>query len=112
MSKTRSWKPVLTLFFLSPIVGELLSGSTPLPHFLNPLTLFFLTGLYGSGAIIVREAVKRWGKGWASVLLLGAAYGVLEEGVMVKSFFDPAWPDLGILGIYGRWLGVNWVWAE
>jgi hypothetical protein len=31
---------------------------------------------------------------------------------MVKSFFDPAWPDLGILGVYGRWLGVNWVWAE
>jgi hypothetical protein len=58
MSKTRSWKPVLTLFFLSPIVGELLSGSTPLPHFLNPLTLFFLTGLYGSGAIIVRELLK------------------------------------------------------
>ncbi len=30
---------------------------------------------------------------------------------MVKSFFDPAWMDLGILAVYGRWLGVNWVWA-
>ena len=30
---------------------------------------------------------------------------------MCKSFFDPAWPDLGALGAYGRWLGVNWVWA-
>lgn len=107
-----SWKPVLVLFFLSPIIGELLSGSTPLLHFLNPFALFFLTGLYGSGAIIVREIIRRWGKGWASVLLLGAAYGVLEEGVMVKSFFDPSWPDLGLLGTYGRWLGVNWVWAE
>jgi len=31
---------------------------------------------------------------------------------MVKSFFDPAWPDLGILGVFGRWMGINWVWAE
>lgn len=112
MSKRRSWKPVLTLFFLSPVVAELLSGSTPLLQFINPFALFLLTGLYGSGAIIVRETIKRWGKGWEPVLLLGAAYGVLEEGVMVKSFFDPALPDLGLLGTYGRWLGVNWVWAE
>lgn len=108
----RSWKPVLTLLFLSPVVAELLSGSTPLLQFINPFTLFLLTGLYGSGAIIVREIVKRWGKGWESILLLGAAYGMLEEGVMVKSFFDPGWPDLGLLATYGRWLGVNWVWAE
>jgi hypothetical protein len=30
---------------------------------------------------------------------------------MAKSFFDPAWPDLGILGSYGRRYGVNWVWS-
>jgi len=32
--------------------------------------------------------------------------------LMVKSFFDPAWVDLGILGTFGRWLDVNWVWTE
>jgi hypothetical protein len=30
---------------------------------------------------------------------------------MVKSFFDPAWMDLGALGQFGRFLEVNWVWA-
>jgi len=30
---------------------------------------------------------------------------------MVKNFFDPAWTDFGILGNYGGWLGVNWVWS-
>jgi len=94
------------------MVGELLSGSSPPSSFFNPFSLFFLSGLYGSGALITRESVRRWGKGWPSVLLLGAAYGILEEGIMVKSFFDPSWPDLGLLGIYGRWMGVNWVWAE
>ncbi|MCD6244170.1 MAG: hypothetical protein J7J65_02910 [Candidatus Korarchaeota archaeon] len=40
-----------------------------------------------------------------------AAYGIVEEGVMTRSFFCPTWPDLGILAEYGRWIGVNWVWA-
>ena len=31
---------------------------------------------------------------------------------MVKSFFDPGWPDLGVLGVFGRWMEINWVWAE
>jgi hypothetical protein len=31
--------------------------------------------------------------------------------LMVKSFFDPGWMDIGILGVYGRWGGVNWVWS-
>jgi hypothetical protein len=31
---------------------------------------------------------------------------------MVKSFFDPDWPDLGVLGVFGRWMEINWVWAE
>ena len=39
------------------------------------------------------------------------AYGIYEEGVIVRSFFDPAWMNLGVLGIYGRTLGVNWIWS-
>ena len=112
LSRAPSRAPVVIAFFLSPMIAELLSGSTPLMSFLNPLNLFLLAGLYGSGTILVREATRRWGRGWPSVLLLGAAYGILEEGVAVKSFFDPNWPDLGLLGTYGRWAGVNWVWAE
>ena len=45
-------------------------------------------------------------------MILGAAYGIIEEGIMVRSFFSPTWKDLGALATYGRWLGVNWVWAE
>lgn len=45
-------------------------------------------------------------------MILGAAYGIIEEGIMVRSFFNPSWKDLGTLAVYGRWLGVNWVWAE
>lgn len=30
---------------------------------------------------------------------------------MVKTFFNPDWQDLGILSVYGRWAGVNWLWS-
>lgn len=104
--------PAIVLFFLAPAIGELLSGSSPPLEFFNPISLLFLSSLYGGGAIIVRELKVFWRKDFRAVVLLGAAYGILEEGLLVKSFFDPNWVDLGILGVYGRWLGVNWVWAE
>lgn len=103
--------PTLVLFFLAPTIGELLSGSAPPAEFFHPLMLLLLAALYGSGAILVRELRVRWRKGWPTVLVLGAAYGIVEEGLMVKSFFDPNWVDLGLLGTYGRWAGVNWVWS-
>lgn len=104
--------PAVTLWFIAPIFGELLSGSTPLNEYLNPFIIIVFGLLYGSGAILIREIVLRWKKGWVSLLLLGMAYGIYEEGLMVRSFFDPNWVDLGKLGEYGRIFGVNWVWAE
>ena len=104
--------PALVLFFLAPAIAELLSGSSPPSEFFDPFAFFLLASLYGSGALIVHELKVRWNKGWVSMFILGAAYGVIEEGLMVKSFFDPEWMDIGILGIYGRGEGVNWVWAE
>ena len=103
--------PALVLYFMAPAIGELLSGSAPPIEFFNPLGLLILPALYGSGAILARELALRWEKGWPTILILGLAYGIIEEGLMVKSFFDPAWPDLGLLGVYGRWAGINWVWS-
>ncbi len=97
---------------MAPAIGELLSGSAPPMEFFNPINFLLLSSLYGSGAIIVRELKIRWKKDYRALLLLGAAYGILEEGLMVKSFFDPNWMDLGILGTFGRWMDVNWVWTE
>jgi len=103
--------PAWLLFFLSPAIAELLSGSMPPAEFFNPGGFILVAVLYGGGAILVRELTFRWRKGWASLLLLGAAYGIVEEGLLCKSFFDPNWPDVGILGEYGRWAGVNWIWS-
>lgn len=103
--------PALFLFFLAPAIGELLSGSAPPVEFFNPFMLLVLPALYGSGAVLARELALRWNKRWPTILTLGLAYGIVEEGLMIKSFFDPNWMDLGILGTYGRLAGVNWVWS-
>ncbi len=104
--------PAWVLFVTAPVLAEVFSGSTPLNEFVNPLAGFPLMMLYGSGAVLAREAVVRWRKGWFSLLLLGFAYGIYEEGLVVRSFFNPHWVDLGRLGVYGRVGGVNWVWTE
>jgi hypothetical protein len=102
---------ILTLFLLSPVIGELVSGSAPPGNWLNPGTYLVMVPLYGAGALLVRELAVRWKAGWFGVILLGAAYGIVEEGIDVMSFFNTAWPDLGAAALYGRWAEVSWVWT-
>ena len=108
---TEKGKAAWFLALLSPIMAEMLSGSSPPLEFFAGLGFVFLIPLYGGGALLVRELTIRWDKGWATVITLGAAYGIIEEGIAVKSFLDPNWVDLGDLGVYGRFLEVNWVWS-
>lgn len=108
----RRLAPVFVLLLLSPAVAELLSGSTPPVQFFYPPSLLLELGLYGAGALLVRELARRRGLGWPSILILGAAYGIVEEGLQIQSFFNVHHPDLGNLAVYGRAWGVNWVWAE
>ena len=109
--KLHAWPALLTLYILSPVIAEMLLGSTPPLSFVNPLSLIAETALYGSGSILVRELVRRRGLGWGNIVLLGAAYGILEEGLVVNSWFNPSWSGLGKLAYYGRFLDTSWVWA-
>jgi hypothetical protein len=108
--------PLLCLLILTPGIPEYLSGSSNMAFLvLNPPVFFlFLAAnlaLYGPGVILIREAKIRWNKGWASVFLLGAAYGIVEEGLALRTLFNPKSSVVGNLGVYGHWLGVNWVWT-
>jgi hypothetical protein len=108
--------PIWLLLVLTPGIPEYLSGSSALNKIiLDPVTFFiFLAanlGLYGPGVLLIREAKVRWHKGWATMLLLGAAYGILEEGIALSTIFNPNAGPVGKLGFYGHWLGVNWIWT-
>src|SRR5512145_1942134 len=82
------WKqrihPALALWLIAPVFGEMVSGSTPLNEYLSPFCILLFGMLYGSGALLIREMLIRGQKGWRSLLLLGMAYGIYEEGLMVR----------------------------
>jgi hypothetical protein len=103
----RSIPAALTLFFVAPLVAEYLLGDLPLTLL---AALIMLAPMYGGGALLIRELARRSGRGWPTILLLGAAYALIEEGFSTQSLFNPnflgfhllapAWiPSLGI----GAW---------
>ena len=99
LNKIHDKIPIISLVILSPLIAELLSGSAPPLEFFNPISFFVLLGMYGCGVLIIREYSIKFDIGFVCIIILGIAYGVIEEGLAVKSFFDPEWMDLGILGV-------------
>jgi len=103
------WYAIVSLIIIAACLAELLTGSTPiLAVILNPLGFAANMGLYGGGAILIREATLRWRKRWGAVLLLGGAYAVGEEGFAAKTMINPNSPIIGNQ-LYSNWEGVNWV---
>ena len=112
----RPRRPVWALALLAPAIPELLTGSTPVSRLvLDPpgflLSFGFDVWLYGTGALLIREAAVALRKGWASILLWGGAYGIGEEGFAVHTFFERSGPPVGALEAYGSAYGVNGLWA-
>jgi hypothetical protein len=68
--------PALGLFLLAPFVGEFLLGNLTVGELGLVLVL---APLYGFGALLVRELGRRSG-GWPTMVLLAAAYALIEEG--------------------------------
>jgi hypothetical protein len=98
--------PALVLVLLAPFVGEVLLGSIP-THLIYAYPA--LVPMYGGGALLVRELTRRVGGGGLTVLLLGAAYGVVEEGLGDMSLFNPNFLGLHLLE-HGNLFGIGWVW--
>jgi hypothetical protein len=103
--------PLIALIFLAFGIPELLTGSTSVPGLVLSLNLLLGLPLYGSGVVLVRESSLRWNKGWVGVLLLGLAYGIVEEGITTKTMINPSSGAAGGLGTFGHFLGVSWIFA-
>src|SRR5579871_3888487 len=112
--------PAVALFFISPFVAEFLLGDFSI----DAIWLLLVVGpLYGGGALVVRETARRLGRGWPTMLLLALAYGLLEEGIVIQTLFNPNYLGLHLLrhawipalGIGGWWtvfvLTLHTVWS-
>ncbi|WP_058188949.1 hypothetical protein [Terracidiphilus gabretensis] len=82
----RSISAAIGLFFLAPFIAEYLLGDLPITLL---IALVLLAPMYGGGALLIREVVRRTGRGWPSIFLLGIAYGILEEAFTTQSLFNP-----------------------
>jgi hypothetical protein len=99
------WKPALALIFLAPFLAEVLSGATRVS------VIFALVPemmVWGCGALLIRELVRRWGGGWPSLLSLGLGLSIAEEFLIQQTSLAPL-PFPGALAHYGRAWGVNWI---
>ena len=99
--------PVLALVVLAPVVAEVLPGFTRVTAI--PFAILPELGIWGCGAVLIRELTRRRGLGWASMVVLGIALAVAEEFVIQQTSLAP----LAGLAVweYGRAGGVNLVYA-
>ncbi len=80
-----SRKAAFTLLALAPLVAEL-AFSTPVRY---AFLVLLWVPIYGGGVLLIREAVARTGRGWPSILLLGLAYEVVEDGIGLQALSSP-----------------------
>ncbi|GAA2822210.1 hypothetical protein HD593_005079 [Nonomuraea rubra] len=85
--------PAFGLFLLSPLIGEFLLGNLPVTMLFALITL---APLYGGGALLIRELARRRGAGWPGIVLLAVAYGLLEEGLVTRSLFNPGYAGMDL----------------
>ncbi|WP_221762315.1 hypothetical protein [Nonomuraea sp. WAC 01424] len=97
----------LLLAGLTPVLAELSLGNPPLRQ---AWLLLLWTPIYGAGTVLIRDLVRRAGRGWGSVLLLGLAYGIVEEGLALQALTSPAM--YGAAGWAPRVLGLNSAYTE
>ncbi|QIM22767.1 hypothetical protein G7075_19180 [Phycicoccus sp. HDW14] len=98
----RNRRAAWTLVVLTPLVSELALGSTPVR--MAWLVLLWMP-VYGAGVLLVRELVTRRGRGWPSILLLGLAHELVEDGIGLQALTSPHLYDAASWG--ARVLGVN-----
>jgi len=84
--KTGSRKAAWTLALLTPLIAELTFGSTPTRF--AYLILLWLP-IYGAGILLIRELVVRTGRWWPSIVLLGVAYELAEDGLGLQALTSP-----------------------
>ncbi|MBQ1029727.1 hypothetical protein ACIP95_27465 [Micromonospora parva] len=83
--------PVLALLLLAPWAAECSWGGFAIDDFLP--VLIFLGPMYGGAAILIRETARHLGAGWPTIVLLAAAFGVLQAGLVDQSLFNPHYLD-------------------
>lgn len=97
----RNLPAAILLFFTAPLVAEYLLGDIGIKAI---VALIVMAPMYGGGALLIREIVRRTRRGWPPILLLGAAYALIEEAFTTQSLFNPDY-----LHLHQHFLAHAWI---
>lgn len=83
--------PVVALMAIAPWAAEASWGGVTLDAYL--LLTLVLAPLYGAAAVLIRETARRTGGGWPVIVLLAAAFGFLQAGLVDQALFNTDFLD-------------------
>lgn len=107
----RRLTPILTLLAIAPLLTEVVSGNTPPHALLHPHITLFLVAAYGLPLLVIREVRERWELPTLGVVLLGLAYGILNEGLLAQTLLRVEQVPIRNFDHYLVAGGVNLSWA-
>ncbi|PGH46345.1 hypothetical protein COO58_04650 [Micromonospora sp. WMMA1996] len=87
----RRLAPAVALLLLAPWTAECSWGGFTLTGM--PFVVLVLAPMYGGAALLIRETARRLGLGWPGIVLLAAAFGVVQAGLVDQSLFNPGFLD-------------------
>ncbi|MBF9129115.1 hypothetical protein I0C86_08985 [Plantactinospora sp. S1510] len=99
--------PVVALFLLAPWAGEVSWGGFTANDYL--LVVIFLGPLYGGAALLIRETARRTGGGWPVIVLLAAAFGLIQAGLVDQALFNRNFLDDTEFAELGTAASATWV---
>lgn len=104
---TPTWYVVLIFCVFAGLIAEtfVTASTSPADFLFRPYIVPFNIVLYGTFDLLAREIIVRRRAGLASALLLGAAYGFINEGVAAGTWYVVHPPGYAFIG------RVDWAWA-
>jgi hypothetical protein len=103
---------VVSLIVATPVLAEILSGNTPVCSLLAPKVVLLLLLAYGLPVLVARELGVRASLDLVGRILVGLAYGVLNEGTLAQTLFRPDHLPVAVFDRYlfvdGVGVGVAW----
>jgi len=102
-SATRiAWRPLLWLMLLVPLLTEVVTGSTPLHRYLDPVNILLAILGYCLPVLVLRAYIVRFNLGFPAVFALGVAFGLYNEGLGSKTAIITETLPIEQFSCYGR----------
>lgn len=104
-------RAALFLLLATGPLAEVLSENVQLLTYVRPLPFLFITLTYGVPVLLIRELAAARKLNVGGVVLLGLAYGILNEGVLAKTLTQPGGSPLDDFAGYGQIGALQGGWA-